>query len=164
MTTYGPGVGSLPLVASETLTDFYNGLATTYTQAFPSRTTQPVKLFNLGFYGQDTWQARRGLSLTFTIRADRASNPGCVTNCFNRLNTDFLSANHALTDPYDSTILSGQSNALRIPIIQWTIQPRFGFNLTHSEPTLDWSSWWLRNLRQHSAVGLRRQPDQQSSG
>lgn len=128
VTTYGPGVGTLPLVASETLTDFYNGLATTYTQAFPERLTQPINLYNLGFYGQDTWQARRGLSVTFTLRADRASNPHCVTNCFNRLNNDFLSTNHALTDPYNTTILAGQSEALPGSYHPWTVEPRIGFN------------------------------------
>ncbi len=128
VTTYGPGMGSLPLVSGETLNDFYNGLGTNYTQAFPTRLTQPINLYNLGFYGQDTWQARRNLSLTFTIRADRNSNPSCTTNCFNRLNTDFVSGDHSLDTAYNQAIVSGQSNALPDSYHPWTVQPRFGFN------------------------------------
>lgn len=128
ITTYGPGIGSLPLVGSESLTDFFNGVATTYVQAFPTRPTQPINLYDLGFYGEDTWRARPGLSLTFALRVDRYSNPNCVTNCFNRLDDSFDSIDHSITTPYNQSILSGQSLALPSSYHPWTIEPRFGFN------------------------------------
>jgi hypothetical protein len=128
ITTYGPGIGSLPVTANQTMTDFFNGKASNFTQAFPSRLTQPLSLYSLGFYGQDSWHVRPNLTLTFAIRADRFSNPACNTNCFNRLVTSFDSVNHSLTTPYNSTILANQSNALPGSYHPWTVQPRFGFN------------------------------------
>ena len=130
VTSYGPGIGSLPVVSSETLTDFFNGVGTNFTQAFPTRPTQPLSLYNLGFYGQDTWHARPNLSLTFTVRADRNSNPACNTDCFSRFTTNFDTIDHNLTSAYNSAILSGQHNALPDSYHPWTIQPRFGFNWT----------------------------------
>jgi hypothetical protein len=130
ITTYGPGMGSLPVVFNETMTDFFNGKASNFTQSFPERLTQPLNLYNLGFYGQDTWHARQNLTLTFTIRADRFSNPNCVTNCFNRLANDFqtVAANSNLATPYNASILANQSLALPDSYHPWTVQPRFGFN------------------------------------
>lgn len=128
VTTYGPGIGSLPLAGSETMTDFYNGLASTYTQAYPTRLEQPLNLYNLGFYGEDTWHLRQNLSLTLAIRADRDSNPTCVTNCFNRLIGSFDSVDHSLTTPYNTTILADQSSAMPGSYHPWTLEPRFGFN------------------------------------
>lgn len=128
ITTYGPGIGSLPLVSGESLTDFYNGIATNFTQAFPVRLTQPVNMYNLGFYGQDTWHARNNLSLTFTLRVDRNSNPSCDTNCFSRLAGNFNTVDHSLTTPYNATVLANQSNALPGSYHPWTEEPRFGFN------------------------------------
>ena len=113
---------------NQTLTDFFNGTASNFTQAFPLRSTQPVNLYNLGFYGQDSWHVKSNLTLTFAFRFDRNSNPACNTNCFNRLDTNFDGVNHDLSTPYNATILSGQSNALPSSYHPWTFQPRFGFN------------------------------------
>jgi hypothetical protein len=128
VTTFGPGVGTMPVASGESLTDFFSGVATNYTQAFPTRLEQPINLYNLGFYGQDTWRARNNLSLTFTFRADRNSNPNCVTNCFSRLASNFESTNHALNAPYNQSVLTGLSEALPGSYHPWTLQPRFGFN------------------------------------
>ena len=128
ITTHGPGLLSLPAVASETLTDFFNGTGSSYTQAFPVRLTQPLNLYNLGFYGQDSWHMKSNLTLTFAVRADRYSNPGCVTNCFARFNNNFTQIPHDINIPYNQTILSNQSNALPGSYSPWTVQPRFGFN------------------------------------
>ncbi len=102
ISTHGPGQGTLPLVGSETLTDFFNGMGTTYTQSFPTRLEQPVNLYDLGFYGQDTWRVKSNLSLTFAVRADRYSNPSCTTNCFSRFNNDFLDVAHDVNHPLQS--------------------------------------------------------------
>ncbi len=128
VTDYDPGIGTLPAVFGETLTDFYNGVGTNFQQSFPARATQPVALYNLGFYGEDSWRARSNLTLTLTLRADRASNPVCRTNCFNRLVGNFLSVDHSLTTPYNQSILTNQSLALPGSFHPWTLEPRFGFN------------------------------------
>lgn len=128
ITVYDIAQNSLPAVSGETLTDFFNGVATNFTQAFPSRITEPVALYDLGFYGGDTWHARPNLNLTFTLRADRASNPTCRTNCFSRLAGNFFSIDHSLTTPYNQSILANQSLAFSGSYHPWTVQPRFGFN------------------------------------
>jgi hypothetical protein len=128
ITDYDPGMGSLPAAFGETLTDFFNGVASNFTQNFPARLTQPIALYNLGFYGQDTWRARSNLALTLTFRVDRSSNPVCRTNCFNLLTSEFQSINHSLTTPYNQSILANQSLALPSSYHPWSLQPRFGFN------------------------------------
>jgi carboxypeptidase family protein len=128
ITTHGPGINSLPAVLGETMTDFFNGIGSSYTQAFPTRLTQPLNLYNLGFYGQDAWHMKSNLTLTFALRADRYSNPGCTTNCFARFNNNFTQIAHDIAIPYNQTVAANQSNALPGSYSPWTVQPRFGFN------------------------------------
>jgi hypothetical protein len=128
ITDYDPGVGTLPAVFGENFTDFFNGVATNFTQAYPVRSTQPVAMYNLGFYGEDSWKVRSNLNLTLTVRADRNSNPVCRTNCFSRLTGNFLTIDHSLSTPYNASILAGQSLALPGSYHPWTVEPRFGFN------------------------------------
>jgi len=128
ITNYDPGAGSFPAVVGETMTDFFNGLASNYTQSFPARLTQPVALWNLGFYGEDRWRMRKNLDLTLTLRTDYNSNPVCQTNCFNRLAGDFLSVDHSVTTPYNQTVQAGMHQALPGSYHPWTVQPRFGFS------------------------------------
>lgn len=128
ITTHGPGINTLPAVTSETLTNFFNGVGSNYTQAFPVRLSQPINLYNLGFYGQDSWHMKSNLTLTFALRADRYSNPACNTNCFARFNNNFTQIAHDLAIPYNQTVLAHQGNALPGSYSPWTVQPRFGFN------------------------------------
>jgi len=130
VTTHGPGLGTLPGATNETLTDFYNGVATTFQQSFPVRLTQPVNLYDLGMYAQDTWKVRSNLNLTFTMRADRFSNPSCVTNCFSRLAGNFMNvaAGSTLATPYNQSVMADQSLALPGSYHPWSLEPRFGFN------------------------------------
>ena len=129
VTTHGPGMGTLPAANNETLTDFYNGVATNFQQSYPVRLTQPLNLYDLGMYAQDTWKVKPNLNLTFTLRADRFSNPNCVTNCFSRFAGNFttVAATSTLATPYNASVLAGQGLALP-DYHPWTIQPRFGFN------------------------------------
>jgi Carboxypeptidase regulatory-like domain len=129
ISTHGPGQGTLPLAGNESLTDFFNGIGTTYTQSFPARLEQPINLYDLGFYGQDTWRVKSNLSLTFAVRADRYSNPSCTTNCFSRFNNNFQDIAHDVNIPYNLSIASGQNLALP-DYHPWTVQPRVGFNLS----------------------------------
>ncbi len=128
VTDYAPSDGSLPLVTSETMTDFFNGIGTNYRQQFPSRLTQPIALYRLGFYGQDKFQVKQNFSLTLALRFDRSSNPACRTNCFSRFGGNFDTVDHSLAAPYNQTVQSGQELALPGSYHPWTIQPRIGFN------------------------------------
>ena len=128
ITDFGPGIGSLPAVLGETTTDFFNGVGTNFTQAFPARNTQPVALYNLGFYGEDRMRVTKNLNLTFALRADYNSNPVCQTDCFNRLASNFAELNHDPNTPYNQSILAGQHQALPDSYHPWNWQPRFGFS------------------------------------
>ncbi len=130
ITDFDPGMGSLPAVTSESLNDFFNGMASTFQQSFPERFTQPVALYNIGFYGTDEWRVRNNLALTLTMRADRYSNPSCNTNCFNRLVAPFatVAAGATLDTPYNQSILANQKLALPSSFHPWSLSPRIGFN------------------------------------
>ncbi len=130
ITDYDPGIGSLPAVTSETMTDFFNGVGSTFQQSFPERLTQPVSLYNLGMYLTDNWRVRNSLALTLTFRADRYSNPACNTDCFNRLVAPFttVAGNSNLNTPYNQSILANQNLAFPSSYHPWALSPRFGFN------------------------------------
>lgn len=125
---FDPGAGSLPAVVGETMTDFYNGLGTNFTQSFPNRLSQPVALWNLGFYGEDRIHMRNNFDVTLTLRTDYNSNPVCQTNCFNRFGNDFVNIDHNPATPYNQSILTGLHQALPGSYHPWTFQPRVGFS------------------------------------
>ena len=125
---FDPGAGTIPAVVGETMTDFYNGLGSVYTQSFPDRLSQPVALWNLGFYGEDRLHLRNNFDITVTLRTDYNSNPVCQTNCFNRFNSDFASIDHSLTTPYNQSITTGLHQALPGSYHPWSMQPRVGFS------------------------------------
>ncbi len=117
-----------------TLDDFFwggvgqgpNGAGDLFEQSFPSSLVEPIANYGLGFYGEDDWQVRPGLKLTFSLRGDKASNPECIHNCFARLVSPFPSLNHSASIPYNQSILTNQRQALTgLTNIGW--EPRFGF-------------------------------------
>ena len=89
------------------VTDF-----TQLTQSFPAARSQRFALYNLGFYGQDEWHARRNLALTFALRAEHQSNPTCRHSCFSRLRSPFDSVSYNPEQPYNQGILTNQNQAL----------------------------------------------------
>jgi len=125
---FDPGAGSLPTVVGETMTDFFNAVGSVFTQSFPDRLSQPVALWNLGFYGEDRIHMRKNLDLTLTLRTDYNSNPVCQTNCFNRFGDNFVNIDHSITTPYNQSILTGLHQALPGSYHPWSLQPRFGFS------------------------------------
>jgi hypothetical protein len=126
---WDPGIGSIGYSQTEDLTDFFNGVSTTYTQSFPTRLREPVALYGLGLYLQDEWAATRNLKLTLALRADHNSNPVCQTNCFARLTSSFEALNHDPGLPYNQAIRTGIHQALpNFTKISW--QPRLGFAWT----------------------------------
>ena len=113
-------------VPSETLSDFFNGVATSYTQNFVSggKRSARISAYGLGLYAQDGWNVRPNLKLTFALRVEHDSNPVCQTNCFSRFKTSFDQLDPS--SPDNQTILTGQRQALDdFDSLNW--QPRFGF-------------------------------------
>jgi hypothetical protein len=138
------------------LTDFYNGAGTSegaqFRSAYPSSLNQPIKLYQLGFYGQDEWKPTSNLKLTIALRADHNSNPVCGTNCFGRLASPWASLAKDTTgtipydaaSPYNGAIVTGLGQAMpEFTRIAW--QPRFGFSYAPSK---------LRNTVLRGGVGV----------
>ena len=126
VTDYSPGIGTIGYSQGEDLSSFYNGQGVSYAQNFSIRSTQPVAVYGLGFYGQDEWSIRPNLKITLALRGDHNSNPVCQTNCFARLSTDFLNISHDINTPYNHVINTGLHQALgKYTSVSW--QPRVGF-------------------------------------
>ena len=82
--------------------------------------------YEIGFYGQDEWQAHPNLTLTLALRAEHQSNPVCKQRCFARLAGSFQSSSHDPAEPYNKAILINQRQGLpSLDAVVWS--PRFSF-------------------------------------
>jgi hypothetical protein len=129
VTDYNPGIFTTGEVVGEDQASFFGGTAGVFTQAFNQRATQPVALYSLGLYGQDEFKVTPSFNLTIGLRAEHDSNPVCQTNCFARLNGNFLDISHDIAQPYNQAIRTGLHQALpSYTRIAW--EPRLGFAWT----------------------------------
>lgn len=116
-------------LATTTVDSFVGGQVDNFQQNFPSRTTQPIAVYGLGFYGQDEWRATDKLKLTLALRLDHNSNPVCQTNCFAELISPFTSLSHDPNVPYNQVIKTGLHQAYpSTDVVVW--QPRLGFTFS----------------------------------
>lgn len=130
VTDFDPLIRTSGLVVPFTLTDLFNGGSSgdILQQNFPSRSSQPIAVYGLGFYGQDEWRVTKKLQLTLALRLDHNSNPVCQTNCFARLTSPFTTLDHtnSANVPYNQTIITGLHQAYPgTDIVVW--EPRLGF-------------------------------------
>lgn len=128
VTDFTPQINQAGLVTVNSMLDLFNGGQTgdRLTQNFPTRLSEPIALYGLGFYGQDEWRVTPHLRVTLALRMDHNSNPVCQTNCFSRLAAPFNSIDHDQNVPYNQAILSGLHQAYpSTDAIVW--QPRLGF-------------------------------------
>ena len=115
-----------PYAESDSMTDFSSGIMDIAEQRFPTRNEQRFRLWNLGLYIQDDFQATNNLKLTLTLRTEHNGNPICFTNCFARLTGPFASVQKGGDVPYNSVIQSTLRDAFpSVQRILWA--PRFGF-------------------------------------
>lgn len=129
VTDYDYGTNTSGTLLEIGLDSFFNGSADIYQQSYPTRLSQPIALYNLGFYAGDEWRVTSRLKLSLALRVDHNSNPVCQTNCFARLAQPFttfaLNAN-ADTIPYNQAIKTNLHQAYpSTDMIVW--QPRLGF-------------------------------------
>jgi len=54
-----------------------------FIESFPSQASQPVALYDLGFYGQDEWRVKPNLKLTFSLHGEHFSDPVLDLRRFN---------------------------------------------------------------------------------
>jgi hypothetical protein len=127
ITDYSPQEFTSSPEVLETNASFQQGNVDYWAENFPTRLTQPVALYGMGWYVQDQWRTLPNLTLTYGLRMEHNSNPVCRTACFARLSTDFSSASTATTTPYNQLITSGLSSALA-NLQKIGYEPRFGFD------------------------------------
>jgi Carboxypeptidase regulatory-like domain len=128
VTDYSPSIFTTPFAEADENGDFAagNGLEV-YQQQFPLRNTQPVALYNLAGYAQDTWKMRPNLNIVAGVRLEHDSNPICGTNCYSYSNGAFGSLNPSTATAYSALLTSGQHRAF--PGFQAiTVNPRVGFS------------------------------------
>ena len=117
-----------PEVLEFSLGDFVtgggNGAGNEIVQNFPLKTSQPIALYQLGFYGADDVRATSNFKVTLSVRMDHLSNPVCQTNCFQRLAGVFGQLN--TSSPVNQAILIGQPNAFP-SVTAIAVQPKLGF-------------------------------------
>jgi hypothetical protein len=123
---YDPNTYTTPLVEAAQET-FGAGLADVYEQNFPSRTSQPLALYNMGAYIQDQWKALPNLTVTYGIRLEHNSNVTCLTDCFALSNGDYFGLSQDNTVPLNSLIASGRHRAF-LNLQKVGYQPRAGFS------------------------------------
>jgi hypothetical protein len=131
ISSFASGFETTGLISVNSLTEFYNGLATAsgFTQAFSKQTSYPTAYSSLGLYAQDEWSVSSHLKMTFALRIDRNTNLECTIGCYARTTGSFLQADHNVNTPYDQTIVSGLKKAF--PSLQTVVLgPRIGFAWT----------------------------------
>jgi Carboxypeptidase regulatory-like domain len=132
VTDYSPSITTTPLVFADPSVggSFNSGLGFDYyNQQYPTRNTQPVAVYNLAAYAQDTWKIQPNFSLTAAIRFEHNSNPICGTNCYAYTNGAFGSLNPDTGTAYNSLITSGKHAAF--PSFQpISVNPRIGFTFS----------------------------------
>lgn len=128
ITDFSPSEYTTSPEAYTTSGSFQQGYVDFWFQQFPTRTTQPVALYAMGWYGQDQWKILPNLTLTYGLRMEHNSNPVCRTNCFARLNGDFSNASTSVNTAYNKLILSNLPAALN-NLQMLAYEPRLGFAL-----------------------------------
>jgi outer membrane receptor protein involved in Fe transport len=101
--------------------DFANGSVadsknlSSFSQAFPVDPSVHIRVDSLDFYGQDEWNVRRNLNVTFGARFEYQGNPWCKESCYSRTNTEFLATGYQAgsTVPYNTTLQTGIKQGLQ---------------------------------------------------
>ncbi len=126
VTDFSPGEYTTSPEALATNASFEQGYVDLWFQQFPTRSTQPIALYTMGWYAQDQWKVLPNLTLTYGMRMEHNSNPICRTNCFAHLGSNFANANTSTATPYNKLISSGLTQAM--PSLQMIgYEPRVGF-------------------------------------
>ena len=127
LTDFSPSEFTASPEAYTTNASFQQGYVDLWYEQFPTRLTQPVALYNMGWYAQDQWKPMPNLTITYGLRMEHNSDPICRTNCFARLSSDFSAVNPSNDAPYNTLISSGHETALaKMQPIGW--EPRIGFS------------------------------------
>ncbi len=95
-------------------------------QNFPTAQSEPIALYNLGFYIQDQYKFSSNFQITGGIRVEHNSDPVCQHNCFARFTNSYYNVTAGLSTPYDSVIATNLHQAFN-HLQPFTVDPRIGF-------------------------------------
>jgi outer membrane receptor protein involved in Fe transport len=126
ITDYNAAYNVVPNVQAS-LSDFFNGVATYYTQSNPLHLSYPLATGGFGLYAQDEWSVAPRLKLIAGLRAEHDFNPSCGTGCFTLLNAPFSTIEQqGYNAPYGQALSFGKSQLFRaVDAVDWA--PRIGF-------------------------------------
>jgi hypothetical protein len=126
VTDYSPSEFTTSPEAYTTSSSFQQGYVDYWQEQFPTRSTQPVALYDMGWYAQDQWKVMPNLTLTYGLRMEHNSNPICVTDCFAHLAGNFANAPTSNSTAYNQIINSSLHQAMtNLQVLGW--EPRIGF-------------------------------------
>jgi len=126
VTDYSPSEFTASPEALATNNSFEEGYNDLWFEQFPTRLTQPVALYSMGWYLQDQWKPLPNLTITAGLRMEHNSNPVCQTNCFSRLSGNFSNVSNDPTTAYNKMIVYDQHQAMhKLQVLAW--EPRLGF-------------------------------------
>jgi phage baseplate assembly protein gpV len=116
--------------------DFLSGITDVeYIQRFPQRPSQPVSVYNEGFYVEDMFKVSPKLTLTAGLRFETNSNPICHTSCYNYLASPVsygVAGSAPTTSPYSSAFPGGLIDGNRYQAFKsfqkLALMPRIGVN------------------------------------
>lgn len=126
VTDFSPSEFTTSPEAYTTEASFQQGYVDLWFEQFPTRSTQPVALYAMGWYVQDQWRVRPNLTLTYGLRMEHNSDPLCRTNCFAHFYGDFSTVSTSTSTPYNQLIAAHLGVAMPdLQKIGW--EPRIGF-------------------------------------
>ncbi len=96
---------------------------------FPQRSSEPIRLYNLGLYAQDQYKLKPNLQLTAGLRVEHNSNVVCVIDCFDYLPNSYENVTAGLSTPYNQ-ILSTNLRTVFHNYQKITVDPRVGFTFS----------------------------------
>ncbi len=85
-------------------------------QYFPTRSEQPIAVYNMGAYVEDSYKLLPNLTITAGLRVERNSNPTCLTLCETALSTTIPNLPTGTTSasaPYNAAFSGGLIRAGR---------------------------------------------------
>lgn len=136
---YDTGIFTTPLIFASQA-NFSSGVSDEGIQNFTTSLNNPLSLYTLGVYVEDTWKPVAKATITAGVRVERNSNAVCRKNCLANFGGNFfnLAASAPLNSaalPYNQQIKYGLNNAF--PNLQaYMFEPRLGFTYSPNGKTV----------------------------
>jgi hypothetical protein len=111
--------------------DFWSGVVDyVHSQYFPTRSSQPISVYNEGWYVEDSYKLRPNVTLTAGLRVETNSNIVCHTNCFAYLTNpvSFGATAGAPTTTAYNTLITANQNKVFKNFQKYAPMPRVSFN------------------------------------